>query len=383
MRTWLLRLIVLAALVAAGFALRFTVFASEPIRVEVAVVGRGTVEATVANTKAGTVQARRRAKLSPGTSGLVAELLVTRGQHVTAGDVLLRIDAATQRAQLALTQRALEVADARNARACLLAERAARELERNQEAGDDIVSEDRLDQLKSARDLATADCTVAAAEVERARASVAAAQAEVDKTELKAPFDAVVAEVDFELGEWVTPSVPLVVAPDTIDAVDPSSLYISAPIDELEASRLRVGQPARVTIDSHPGQTFAGSIVAVAPYVLDLEQQNRTIEIEVELEDQTLSASLLPGTSADVEVVLETKQDALRVPTFAVLDGRRALVVAGDVVEERAVTLGLRSWEHVEILSGLEAGEHVVVRFEADDLAAGAEVVVAAPGGDE
>ena len=104
MRKHLIRLAVLIALVALALVLRATVFASSPARVEVALVGRGPVEATIANTKAGTVRARRRAKLSPGTAGLVAELLVARGQQVAADDVLLRIDAATQEAQLALAQ---------------------------------------------------------------------------------------------------------------------------------------------------------------------------------------------------------------------------------------------------------------------------------------
>ena len=376
-KKWLVRLIVLAALVGGGLALRWTVLAPEPTRVTVTPAERGRVEATVANSKAGTVRARRRAKLSPGTSGIVTELAVERGQRAAAGDLLLRLDDETQKAQLALSDRALDVSIATHASSCIAAERALRELERNRKlATEGRVSVDYLDELENAHELAVAQCKVAAAEVEHSRAAVAVAQAQLNKTELRAPFDAVIAEVSVELGEWVTPSVPLMAAPDLIDAIDPSSLYISAPIDEVEAARLAPGKVVRVTIDSHPGQTFAGHIVKIAPYVLDVEQQNRTVEVEVELEDDALAASLLPGTSADVDIVLDTKEDALRVPAFALLDGERVFVVEDGQLVERQVQVGLKSWEWIEVRGGLAVGEAVVVSFDANDLEAGEQVVV-------
>lgn len=381
MRKWLVRLLVLLALVAGAVVLRRTVLAPEPPTVEVATVERGPVEDTVANTKAGTVRARRRAKLSPGTAGTVLERNVDRGQRVAAGDLLLRLDDATPRAQLVLTERALTVAQARQSQACVSERRALRELERQKKlAADDIVSVDRLDALESAHELAVAECAVAAAEVEHARASIEAARAELAKTELRAPFDAIVAEVSAELGEWVTPSVPLIAAPDLIDAIDPTSLYISAPMDEVEAARLAAEQPARVTIDSYPGRTFAGRIVRVAPYVLDVEQQNRTVEVEVELDDKELAQSLLPGTSADVEIILDVAQDVVRVPILALVEGDRCYVVEGGTVHERAVEVGLRNWRVAEVRSGLAAGDRVVTHFEVDRLVDGQEVRVTEKG---
>ena len=108
-----------------------------------------------------------------------------------------------------------------------------------------------------------------------------------------------------KLANGRTPSIELVQAPTLFDLIDPSSLYISAPMDEVDTSRLSTGQPVRVTIDSHPGKSLRGRVARIAPYVLDLEQQNRTIEVEVELDDQEFSRTLLPGTSADVEVIMD------------------------------------------------------------------------------
>lgn len=377
MTKWIIRLVLLAAIVGGVVALRATVFAPEPLVVTVVAVERGRVEATLTNSKAGTVKARRRAKLSPGTSGIVIELPVQRGQHVKAGDLLLRLDDEAERAQVALAERAVEVAEANNRKACVRADRALRELERNQalvEKG--IVSPDTIEAYENAHDLAIADCVVAEAEIARTRAALDVAQVALSKTELRAPFDAILGEVSVELGEWVTPSVPLVAAPDLIDAIDPSSLYLSAPMDEVDTAKLQAGMSARALLDPYPDQSFPARLVRVAPYVLDLEQQNRTVEIEVEIEDTELSRTLLPGTSADVEVLLEVKEDTLRVPTHTLLEGDRVLVIEDGVLVRRQLEIGLRNWDYAEVLNGLEEGDEIVASLDRAGIEPGASVVI-------
>lgn len=379
MRRWPLIIVLLLVSVV---ALRMTVFAVPPVEVRVTEVARGDVESTVTNSKAGTVRARTRARLSPGTSGIVVDLRVERGDRVRKGDVLLRLEDDTQSAQLALAERDLDVALAAHERTCLAADRARRELERNERlAADDLVSVDVVDALRNASEVADAECRVAEAEVQHRAATIEVARAELGKTTLRAPFDAVVAEVSVELGEWVTPSVPLLAAPDVIDALDPDDLYVAAPMDEVDAGRLRPGQPVRVTVDSHPGETFAGHVSRLAPYVLDLEQQNRTLEIEVDLDGDAPEPALLPGTSADVEVVLEVHHDALRVPTFALLEGDAVLVLDGERLVRRPVTTGLRNWDWVEIVDGLSGGEAVVSSLDREGVVDGARArrIVDAP----
>jgi len=149
-------------------------------------------------------------------------------------------------------------------------------------------------------------------------------------------------------------------------------------MDEVDASRLRAGLPARATVDSHAGVTFVARVARVAPYVVDLEAQNRTVEIEVELEDRAAAEQLLPGTSADVEVVLEARHAAVRVPAGAVLAGDHVLVVEGDRLVEKPIRAGLRNWDFVEVLEGLAAGERVVPSLDRAEIRAGARVAVAA-----
>jgi putative ABC transport system ATP-binding protein len=244
MHKWLIWSVVLVAVVAV--VLRATVFAPDPIRVSVVPVERARVEATVTNTKAGTVRARRRAQLSPEIGGRIVEIAHREGDEVESGALLIRLNDATHEAQIRLAQEALRVAQASRRQACIVRNRAQRELERNRALADKaIVSADVLDRLESAYETANASCSAVSAEVDRAKAQIAAAQVELKKTAIRAPFKGVIAEVRVEVGEWVTPSPPLLKAPAVIDVIDPSSTYISAPMDEVDSASIHAGQHAR------------------------------------------------------------------------------------------------------------------------------------------
>lgn len=372
MNKWLKRLLVVALLVAIVVALKLTVFKPEPIEVDIQPVSRGLVEETVTNSRAGTVKAHRRAKLSPEYGGMVVELPYREGDRVDAGDMLLRLDDSLQRARLRLAEEDLQASRAERQRACLAAERASRELERTERlAQENIVSADLLDGIDSGKREADAACAAAAAAVERAAAAVAVARTEVEKTVVRAPFAGVVAEVATEVGEWTTPSPPALPVPPVIDVLDPDSIYISAPMDEVDSARIQAGQPTRVTVDSHRDRSFDGTVTRVAPYVLDIEAQNRTVEIEVALED-TAETVLLPGTSADVEVILSTRQDVLRISTSSLIEGGKVLTLEGDRLVEREVELGLRNWDFTEILDGLSEGDLVVTSLDRQEVEDGA-----------
>lgn len=377
-KRWVVRIAVLAVLVLAVIALRRTVFRPDPVAVTTVAVERGTVEETVTNSRAGTVQARRRAKLSPEVGGLVVETPHREGSRVEAGAVLLRLDDDLQSAQLELARRELAAAEAERDRACLEAERARRERDRLARlADDDIVSEDVLDETTTRADSAAAACVAGRAKVERAVGGVTLARTQLDQTVLRAPFDGVVADLWIEVGEWATPAPPAVPVPPVLDLIDPSSIYVSAPMDEVDAGVLRPELPVRLTVDSHPGEEFDGRVTRVAPYVEDVEEQNRTVEIEVEMADPDFAATLLPGTSADVEVILETRRDVLRVPTLALVEGERLFLVGPEgIVVARDVELGLSNWNWTEIVSGVGAGERVVTSLDRPGVEEGAAVAV-------
>jgi HlyD family secretion protein len=383
MRRWPTRILLALGVLAVVMVARFTVCAPDPVPVDVATVGRGTVEQTVTNSRAGTVRTRRRAKLSPEVGGRVTAIPHREGSKVRAGDVVLELDAEVVRAKMVVAQRDFEAASAKRGEACLSAARAERELVRNRGlVKDGFISSDLLDRVQSAAEAAAAACQAAGAAEQSARAAVDLARQELDKTVLRAPFDGIVAEVAIEVGEWTTPSPPALPVPPVVDILDPASIYISAPMDEVDSGRIRVGLPARISIDSLPNQAFPGRVERLAPYVVDIEEQNRTVELEAELDDPAIAATLLPGTSADVEVILEGRDGVLRVPTSALLASGGVLVLDGSGrLVERPVEVGLRNWDFTEVRSGLTEGERVVTSLDRAEVKAGARAVVREPAG--
>jgi HlyD family secretion protein len=373
---WLIRLLVLAVLIGAAILLKVTVLVPEPVEVRTVVVERGAVESTITNSRAGTVSARRRSQLSPEISGRVVELPHREGDSVEAGEMILRMDRAVQDAQLERARRGLDSARARHSEACLVAERAERELLRNRDLHEQrIISADVLDELVSARDRARMACNTYETLVSEATSDVHLVDVQASLAEMHAPFSGILAELSVEIGEYVTPSPPGVPIPSVIDLIDPTSIYISAPMDEVDAAVIAIGQEVRVTIDPYPTREFSGRIDRIAPYVLDLEEQNRTVEIEVVLKDEAFARALLPGTSADVEVILEIVTDVLRIPTSTLLEGGRVLVLENGLLVEREVQVGLKNWNWTEVKGGLEAGAHVVTSLGSTDVVAGAEAV--------
>jgi HlyD family secretion protein len=360
-----------------GVALRFTLLRPDAIPVRVARVEPARVESTITNSKAGTVRARRRANLSAEVGGRVVAIAHREGDAVEEGELLVQLNDATPRAQLLLARLGLRVAQSAANEACIARDRAVRELRRKRSLADqNIVSEDLLDGLQSASEAAEASCNARGSQVGEAQAQITVMEAELAKYSIRAPFAGVIAEQEVQVGEWITPSPPLLTVPPVVDLIDPTSLYVSAPMDEVDSAKIHVEQAVKVTVDSHPGQVFPGRVVRLAPYVLDVEAQNRTLEIEVEFDDPKFAATLLPGTSADVEVVLDARERVLRIPTSALLEGDKVLVASNGTLEESVVEIGLKNWNYAEVRSGLQEGQLVVTSLDRVEVKAGARVAI-------
>jgi len=372
---WLRRLLIVAAVAAVIVVLRLTLFRPEPVPVTVHTLDRGRVEDTVVNSRAGTVKSRLRSGMSPGISGLVAAIPVEKGQTVKKGQPLLRLDDSELRARVDLAARSLDAALATAEQTCLTAEQAARERVRAEGlSGRGLLSDQQLEVAATKADAAAAACKAAREQANQARAALAAARATLAKTVITAPFDGVVLDITTEVGEWISPSPPGVFIPPVVDVIDPSSRYVSAPLDEADVERVHMGLPARITMDAFRNREFPATITYVSSFVETKQEQNRTLTVEAEFEVAELPENLLPGLSADIEVILDARDDVLRIPTYALLEGNRVLVVVSDELEEATVETGLRNWEFTEVLSGLAEGDRVVVSLDRPEVKAGAKV---------
>ncbi len=341
----------------------------KPIEVAVKPVEKGDVEQTVANTRAGTVKACRRAKLSPGVGGQISTLDIREGDRVKAGTLLLELWNKDLRSEIALNESESRATMANARAACLQADVADREAKRMLRLeGSGAVSEDAVDKSVTEAQSRKADCesAKAMAKVSAARADVARSQ--LERTQLIAPFDGIVAEINGELNEYVTPSPPGIATPPAVDLIDNSCFYVAAPIDEVDAPRITIGKIARVSLDAFGKRRFPGTVRRIAAYVLDKEKQARTVEVEVEFSNKDDINQLLAGYSADVEIILDEHRQTLRIPTESILEGEKVYVFKpeDEILEQRKIEKGMSNWDWTEILSGLEQGELVVTSVDRD-----------------
>lgn len=345
-------------------------------------VSRGMVERTVSNTRAGTVDACRRSKLSMPIGGRVDELHVDEGDKVEPGQVLLSLWNKDRRAMTAQAEAQLLVARHGAQKMCVEAANAEREAKRlEQLAGKGLASQEATELARTRAEGGRFGCQAARDEEEVAQANLQMNRVMLEETYLRAPFAGVVAEINGEIGEYVTPSPPGVPTPPAVDLIDYSCLYVTAPIDEVDAGALTVGLPARVSLDAFRGESFSGRLDRIAPYVLDLEKQARTVEIDVIFDDPGVQARLLVGYSADIDIILETRDQVLRLPTEAVMEDDQVYRYdrASGKLELVAFTAGIRNWNFTEVSAGLEEGDEVVLSLDVPGLAAGVAVV---PGDD-
>lgn len=360
-----------ALLVVAGFLTR-----AKPIAVTLAKVERGTVEASVSNTRAGTVKACRRAKMSPPAGGQISQLRVKKGQRVKKGEILLELWHKDLHAQEDLAQDQLATARSHAREACAVAEVAQRDAERSKQLrAQGFISSQQLDRALTDASARQASCDAARGEIEQSSARIDVARAGLERMTLRAPFSGVVADISGELGEYATPSPPGIPTLPAIDLIDDSCMFVSAPIDEVDAASIKVGQPARITLDAIKGKSFAGKVKRIAPYVLELEKQARTVEVEVEFAERPSEENLLVGYSADVEIVHDTRTSVLRIPTQAILEGKHVLLYRADgTLEDRVVKTGLSNWEYSEVTDGLKEGDQIVMSLDRPGVKAGARV---------
>lgn len=375
LRRLLTVLVVLAMLVAAGWWLT----RPKPVQVVVQEVSRGQVEATLSNTRAGEIEACQRTKMATIVGGRIDYLGVKEGDRVVAGQVLMRLWHEDLEARLAVNEAQLATARQRVREACTVADNAEREAARQaQLVKRGFVSASVEEKARTEARARRASCDTAKADIATAQAQVNATATDRQRLVLVAPFAGTVAKISGELGEISIPSPPGVPTPPAIDLIDDTCLYVKAPMDEIDAPKILPGQPVRITLEAIPSRVYEGRVKRVAPYITAVEKQARTVEVNVDFEHPEEARGLLVGYSADVEIVLDSRSDVLRISTSALREGNRVLLEQNGVLVERSVRTGLSNWEQTEVVEGLSAGDRIVTSLERPGIAPGAHVSVEA-----
>lgn len=367
--------LIVALLVAAGaFGWYWKETHPEIVSVTVISVQKGNVEATVANTRAGTVKACRRAKLSPSLGGQISELPFKEGDSVHKGDVLLRVSSSELEAQVKQARDSIVVAKKTAQAGCINANTAKRNADRIRKLyRSKTVSQESYDNAVSTAQQSLIECQLANNNVTVAEDTLRVAEERLKQTILEAPFDGVIAKINGELNEYVTPSPPGILTPPVVDLIEPGCFLVTVPIDEVDAPKVKTGLPARVSLDAWRGRHFETKVSRIGAYIIDREKQARTIDIELGFTKATDLKDLLVGYSADAEIILTMHQDVLRVPTEALLDDSHVLIFnpITTKLEKKAIQQGISNWSYTEILEGVKQGDKVVTSLGKDGVKEG------------
>lgn len=294
------------------------------VTVESMVVAPARIESTVE--AVGTVLADASATLRAEVAGQVVERHFEDGERVKKGDPLFSIEATVLEAEVNEARATVEQSEA--------AYKRAQELVKNK-----LISATDFDNAR-------ANYNVAVARLE-------SAQARLYKTVIRAPFDGFAGLRRINVGDYATTGQEMV----NVVRLDPLRVEFSMP--ETLLARVQPGLAVNVTVGAFPGQVFRGEVTAVDPQI-DVIGHN--LEVRARLPNPDLK--LRPGLFAQVAVTLAVRPDALMVPEEAIwpIGSDKTLYVIEDgMVTRRVVKLGERKPGYVEIISGLTAGEEIVV----------------------
>ena len=358
MMTKYIKWIVLIGFIVGGY---FWFSQEKPIKVTVIQASYGDVESIVANTRAGTVSSCQRAKMSFPIGGTIASIDVKEGELVSQGQILMSLWNADRQSRIFEAKALVKSRRQTKNSVCINAKNDTKILARTKKlVTDKLTSQENLDNALAKSEASNASCAAANAQIHVAQAVLKTTQASFEQTKLFAPFDGIVAEITGEIGEYSTPSPPGIPMPPAIDLLTHQCHYITAPIDEVDAADIQVGDPVVIRLDAFREQTFSGTVKRVAPYVQDFAKQARTVDVDVTFNKQSLPR-LLTGYSADIEIVLEKHKNVLHIPTDIIVDNEFVFIVNQDSrIEKRALKLGLSNWQQTEIFSGLSDQDKIV-----------------------
>jgi HlyD family secretion protein len=276
-----------------------------------ATVERGPLTATVA--ASGTLNPVTSVQVGTQVSGQIKELLVDFNSPVKAGQLIARIDPETFQYRVRQNEADVEAVRAAAARAQVALANAQRDLSRTRELVQrEFVSPADLDRAQAQFDLARAELNNAQAVVAQRAAQLASARVDLGRTEIRAPVDGVVIKRSVDVGQTVAASLQ---APELfVIARDLRDMQVETSIDEADVGRIRAGQRATFTVDAFPGRTFAGEVRQVRKSAQTVQN---VVTYTVLVSAANPDGQLMPGMTANVRIVTDTRESALKVANAA------------------------------------------------------------------
>jgi RND family efflux transporter MFP subunit len=228
-----------------------------------------------------------------------------------------------------------------------------------------VIAKEELKSQAASAQVKKHDIDLAEAQLKNDQIALANAQLQLSYTTVNAPMDGVVADVEVELGTIISSAISNIGGGTTVMTLsDLSKIFVNASVDESDIGGVRVGQPVEITADAFPATEFSGKVVRIATQGVNTSNVvTFLVKIEVTSENKGL---LKPQMTTNVEIVENSRQNVVLVPTAAVfrkdMDTYVTLVKDDGSKEDRQVRTGVNDGTNAEIISGLEAGQTVVLR---------------------
>jgi len=366
---WIALAVILVAVATAGWmwSTRVDAITVRAMAVK-AETGGGPAAGAVLNAS-GYVTARRRATVSSKVTGKVLEVFVEEGKPVHKGQVLARLDDSQMRAALAVAE--AQLATARRGAAedeARLNEAQLTLARREQLVKEQVISKAELDSARAEVDSLKARIAVAEQQIKVSESLVNQRRTDLADMEVRAPFDGVAISKDAQPGEMISPvsAGGGFTRTGVATIVDMTSLEIEVDVNESYINRVRSGMPIEAVLDAYPDWRIPAPVIATIP---SADRQKATVKVRIGFEQ--LDPRILPDMGVKVSFLNErpaaesaASKARILVPTTAVrkVDGRAIVfVMRDDRVERRAVSVGTVTGDQTEVVSGVSAGERVVV----------------------
>jgi RND family efflux transporter MFP subunit len=347
-----------------------------------AATGGGASAGAVLNAS-GYVTARRRATVSSKVTGKVLEVFVEEGKSVKKGQVLARLDDSQLRASLAVAKAQLATAQHAAAEDEARLREAERQYNRlSQLVQDKVVGRAEVDTAQATVESLKARIALARQQVEVAQSQVGALEVDLADMLVRAPFDGVAISKDAQPGEMISPisAGGGFTRTGICTIVDMTSLEIEVDVSESYINRVKPNQPVEAVLDAYPDWRIPAHVITTVPTA---DRQKATVRVRIGFDASTRSGSaesraeeldprILPDMGVKVSFLSERQPDnaaapprpRLLAPKSAVrTDGNQTIVfvVHDERAERRAVKVGTTEGDQVEIVSGVNAGERIVV----------------------
>src|SRR5437762_12278400 len=372
------------------------------IEVRFETVGRKDLVAAV--TASGKIQPKKKVDISADITGRITRIAVREGDFVQKGQFLLQIDPTIYQANLQRAQAAMSQAEAGAVQARATRDQSARALTRTKELREqnpNLISQEQLEQMQTAFDIAEANLTASQHLVEQSRAGLQEARDQLAKTHLVAPMAGRVTRLAVEEGEVAVPGTFSRETGLLLTISDLSVIQTKVQVDETAVVRLHMGDSVEVTIDAFPDTTFVGRVTKISNSAIltaasaAAGQNDRAVDYQVEITLANPPAEVRPDLSATARIVTDTRKQALAIPIIALTvrdntpisteqrpargaaqaatptdssrrgagnkkEAEGVFLIHNGVATFHPVKVGIAGEEHFEVVEGVHQGDTIV-----------------------